>query len=145
MFSSSCTRVSIWFLLVFVCFFFLLPTSGYSHFSSTGNESGARLALEARHKVLSHTQEHVQNSTQVQAQICLNTVGSFAYFPVELLPGSLVTFSGYFNRTSFGFQVSGSLLHVTTYSRKTRLGPLFSLYCANFLGFSLFGTKSRQF
>lgn len=100
----------------FCLFLFCYFTSGYSHFSSTGIESGARLALEARHKTLS-THKHVQHSTQVQAQ---SASMLWAVLHISLLHSSFPSpesFLGYFNRTSFGFLVSGSLLHVTTYSR----------------------------
>uniref|UniRef100_A0A8D8ARQ4 (northern house mosquito) hypothetical protein n=1 Tax=Culex pipiens TaxID=7175 RepID=A0A8D8ARQ4_CULPI len=43
--------------------------------------------------------------------------GQFCIFPCSIAPfPHRSLFLGYFNRTSFGFLVSGSLLHVTTYS-----------------------------
>uniref|UniRef100_A0A8D8AR62 (northern house mosquito) hypothetical protein n=1 Tax=Culex pipiens TaxID=7175 RepID=A0A8D8AR62_CULPI len=71
--------------------------------------------MEARHKTLS-THKHVQHSTQVQAQ---SASILWAVLHISLLHSSFPSpesFLGYFNRTSFGFLVSGSLLHVTTYS-----------------------------
>lgn len=121
LFPSSCTRVSIWFLLVFVLpFFYIRLFSLFLDWNRIRSASGFGGTSQTRSAF------HTSTST-----ICLNTVGSFAYSSLYRL-----LFSGYFNRTSFGFLVSGSLLHVTA-SRwaKLGLGLLFSLYCANFSGF----------
>lgn len=118
LFPSSCTRVSIWFLLVFVLPFFF--TSGYSHFSSTGIESGARLALEARHK-------HVQHSTQVQAQSA-----SILWAVLHIPPST-----GYFFRViliahrsdSWSPEVYYTLLHTVALGQTRFRAAFFTLLC----------------
>lgn len=107
--------------LVFACFCFaFFFTSGYSHFSSTGIESGARLALEARHK-------HVQHSTQVQAQSA-----SILWAVLHIPPST-----GYFFRViliahrsdSWSPEVYYTLLHTVALGQTRFRAAFFTLLC----------------